>query len=489
MKRIFYLLLLLVIISNISACTKGDLYDNIPPSTHISINRIELTGNDRLNSNVTLSWYGTDVDGYITGYEISLNNKDWFLTNKQDSTFIFSTEQGTDTSDIHFYVRAIDNMQARDPEPAYLKVPIKNTRPTAVFDKDNMPGRLANDTLYSVVPLLWRATDMDGDETIDSVFIKINDGAWFSLRRNITFVNIVASNPYATGYTDATIYTSTQLTPLTAKISGLNLNGKNTIYLKARDISGAESKIDTSGSFYLKNQTSDLLIVNGHGSTQAPTPQSIYLPVVKDVYGSYDYLDLMIGNGRNRPIFWNSTFLLYLRLYNKVFWYGNAIKLGAPANQLLLEYAANPIQGYLNSNKKMLISTSLPNRTVDLPKDSPLFQYTPMDSISYSAGQARILADSLMYSVRKPQYKDLRARVTINGVTPFYPKADAKVLYKGTLTIFSGWKGPDIMAAARTNSAGRSNLIFVSAELHLLNKNPETLAAFFDEVLNKEFNW
>jgi hypothetical protein len=489
MKRIIYLLFIPVLICCISACKKGDLYDNIPPSTHISVNRIDLSGNDRLNSNVTLSWYGTDADGYIIGYEISLNNRDWFFTEKQDSTFIFSTELGSDTSDINFYVRAIDNMQARDPEPAYLKVPVKNTRPTAVLDEATKPGKLANDTLYSVIPLMWRATDLDGDESIDSVFVKINDGDWYALRRNVSFINIVAADPTATGITEAIVYTGTQMSALPARMKGLRLNGANTVYLKARDIAGAESKTDTTGEFYVKNKTSDLLIVNGHGSTMAPTPQSIYLPAIQQVYGGYDYIDLMVNAGRNRPRFWNSSFLLYLRLYDKIFWYGNAIKLGSPINQLLLEYASNPIQGYLNSNKKILISSSLPNRLIDLPRESPLFQFTPMDSISYAAGQARILADSLVYALQKPAYSDLIPGADIRNTTPFYPKADARVLYKARITAFSGWTGPDNMIASRSNSAGRTNVVFVSTELHFLNKNPESLTSFFNEVLNKEFNW
>ncbi|MGB0175852.1 MAG: hypothetical protein ACPF9D_01720, partial [Owenweeksia sp.] len=84
----------------LAGCRKGELKPGSLPDTHLSIEAINLTGPNRLNSEVRLSWYGTDVDGYIKGFEISLDNQNWDFTTVQDSVFIFDLEAGSDTTDI-----------------------------------------------------------------------------------------------------------------------------------------------------------------------------------------------------------------------------------------------------------------------------------------------------------------------------------------------------------------------------------------------------
>ena len=73
----------------VTSCVRGNKLANQAPDTKISIDSINLTGAERLNSNISLSWYGSDADGYVVGYEISLNNTDWTYTTAQDSTFIW----------------------------------------------------------------------------------------------------------------------------------------------------------------------------------------------------------------------------------------------------------------------------------------------------------------------------------------------------------------------------------------------------------------
>ena len=127
--------MILTLLFAFSACKKeeGDLKVNQEPETTFSIKEINLSGDDRLNSIVSLEWYGKDPDGYIVGYELSQDGNNWFYTTKQDSTFQFSLDGGADTADIELYVRAIDNENAKDPSPDYLRIPIKNTAPTIEF--------------------------------------------------------------------------------------------------------------------------------------------------------------------------------------------------------------------------------------------------------------------------------------------------------------------------------------------------------------------
>ena len=50
----------------IAGCRKGEIDRNGLPDTFISYEAINLSGQNRLNSSVSLTWYGTDGDGYIS---------------------------------------------------------------------------------------------------------------------------------------------------------------------------------------------------------------------------------------------------------------------------------------------------------------------------------------------------------------------------------------------------------------------------------------
>ena len=147
MRRILFILLM----ASLWACDTGEKLGNQPPETRIFLEEINLTGENRLNSVVRLHWTGEDIDGYITGFELSLDGQQWHFTTNTDSTFRFDLQVGTDTTDISFWVRALDNEDERDPEPAFLLVPIKNSPPTARFDTLNV----VPDTVYSAWSVLY----------------------------------------------------------------------------------------------------------------------------------------------------------------------------------------------------------------------------------------------------------------------------------------------------------------------------------------------
>ena len=135
-------LLLAFIAMGWMGCDRGEAIDNIAPETHLAVKSIERFGADRLNSKVSMSWYGTDVDGYVTGYELSLDGTTWKHSTKQDSVFLFSIPAGSDTADITLYVRAIDNQGQRDESPASLVFPLKNAPPVAEVDRHRSPWAL-----------------------------------------------------------------------------------------------------------------------------------------------------------------------------------------------------------------------------------------------------------------------------------------------------------------------------------------------------------
>ena len=236
MKR-HILTLVAALLLVMTSCKKGEKLPNVPPDTHISIEAINLTGDDRLRSEVTLHGYGADEDGWVTGYEISLNGTTWSPVNVQDSTFKFSLSLGSDTTDIDFFVRAIDNENELDPSPAHLLIPIKNTPPTAVFDSvQTLP-----DTSFIVTTLFLSVEDLDGEDNVDSIFVKFNGSNWFALSKSVRTLTIVPDDPTVSGAATAKAYSGAEAMLLPGTLNGLILDGDNVIYLKARDIAAGAS--------------------------------------------------------------------------------------------------------------------------------------------------------------------------------------------------------------------------------------------------------
>ncbi|MEX2596410.1 MAG: hypothetical protein WEC59_05705, partial [Salibacteraceae bacterium] len=98
----------------IFGCKKGELLDNQAPETHTTVQAINLSGENRLNSLITLRWWGSDPDGIVEGYELSFDQETWHYTTRLDSTFLFSINAVSDTVDIYFWVRAVDDKNAKD---------------------------------------------------------------------------------------------------------------------------------------------------------------------------------------------------------------------------------------------------------------------------------------------------------------------------------------------------------------------------------------
>ncbi|MEL7339281.1 MAG: hypothetical protein AAGM67_02260, partial [Bacteroidota bacterium] len=133
MKGVYLRLILILFGSSllVTACDKGEPFENLPPETSLFLQDINLNGQNRLNSVVRIYWSGEDQDGYVIGYEISTDGQNWGFTSETDSTFFFSIPFGQDSVDVTLFARAIDNDSVADPEPASLIVPLKNRPPVA----------------------------------------------------------------------------------------------------------------------------------------------------------------------------------------------------------------------------------------------------------------------------------------------------------------------------------------------------------------------
>ncbi|HAS36679.1 MAG TPA: hypothetical protein DCS15_09340 [Flavobacteriales bacterium] len=473
------LLTYMILVSVFFSCKKGEKKENLPPDTFISVDKINLSGDDRLNSSVQLQWFGSDQDGYVQEYELSIDGgNEWFRTKSQDSLFIFSIESGSDTVDVEFRVRAIDNEDSVDPSPAALSIPIKNTAPSVLFKSDLMP----QDTVFSVATISWEASDFDGNETIDRAFIKVNEGSWYPLDRKVSTISLVAIDPLGTGAQEAYVYTDVNA-PLSESITGFRLEDTNRVYVKVEDIAGSESTIDTSEIFYVKNQKTDILVIAAN-----PDGDAFYRANLDAVTTGYDYINYYTNAGQNQPKFWNITFNLMINLYDVLVIYTeNSIFEDAQTKQdrLLLESAAPSLQSFFDSNGKLLCSAIFPN---DFSSESSLFQTLPMDRLTEAAGGTAILGFDSLVNPQFSAYDTLQPSEFLTGLDPFYPTADAEAIYRADLEIVAPWTGPDIIAARRKPD-GKVKQIFFSVEMHKLNGRQNAMRDLFDQIMNTDFNW
>ena len=263
------------------SCEKGNLLDNSAPETNIFVDEINLSGDQRLNSVVKLHWMGEDRDGYITKYELAVNGGEWTTTNSTDSTFRFDIPLGSDTIDILFQVRATDNLGLTDPTPAEVLIPIKNAPPIAKFDTLNV----IPDSVFSVWSVLWSVDDLDGIETLDSTFIKINDGNWIGLDKRENYTTFIPISPKENNRQDAQIFSGLKRTILPVSLPGLKVGDDNRLYIRTRDIAGSFSPIDSTKSFFVKQQKSDFLVIDGHGSGSV---DKVYQTILDQVSPGYD---------------------------------------------------------------------------------------------------------------------------------------------------------------------------------------------------------
>jgi hypothetical protein len=164
------------------------------PETRISLDTIALSGPDRLNSVVELSWLGSDADGYVAAYELRVSGGDWTRTLRTDSTLVLAIPAGIDTADLAVEVRSIDNEGGVDPTPARLVVPIKNSPPSAEF----LDGSFPESAVWNALTFQWTASDPDGASSITDVELRLNGGAWRPIEPYQKVVSLVLTKSGAT---------------------------------------------------------------------------------------------------------------------------------------------------------------------------------------------------------------------------------------------------------------------------------------------------
>ena len=467
----------------IGACDRGEALGNQAPETHLAVKTIDRTGADRLNSKVTMSWYGTDIDGYVTGYELSIDGISWKFTTSQDSTFLFAIPPGSDTADITMHVRAIDNYGDRDPSPALLVFPLKNAPPVAEVDAESQ----SLGTALGVLTYRWTATDPDGNETISGAEIRFNGGTWIPIDAKQSMLTFVLEPDLGGGMgATASLYYGNALQAVLTSIDGLVENGSNILQVRIQDIAGAESEVDSALAVTLQRPSSDILLVSG----QTASVTASFQGWLNALSLTYDVLDLNANSGEARPYFWNPTFRHILSQYDRVVAItnpDNALDPVTGATQPLLAHMAQGLQSFTSQGGKLLTTTSFgPNTDF-----TPYIGSFPMDGIVTSSGQVRLVPDSALVPQVTGPYPDLHPSSILIGISPLVPSADADIFYRAQLTKLSGWQGDNCVAVRRKylGNPAHINEVFFSVELHRVAASSADMEDLLEQILVYDFAW
>ena len=511
-------------------------------------------------------WWGEDRDGYVIGYLLAVDPDLALIPNPDTLTYHFVTL--TDTL-IAFPLRqaqqsflvalhAIDNtlkhplaigasikltpfpywdkngnnlfdagdeklddlVGAMDPRGALQKFPTVNTPPTLdyVYDASD-PTVIAQPPkqTFTVASFSWVGHDLDGDETIKSYRISLNDSTFgnpFVVSSSVTTITLsvprsrsdtASARLNADTIVDADVLSGTSPGLRTLGIvHGLKLNADNILYVRAVDVAGGSSafqRFPAGGAvWYVMKPRGKILVVSDYQKADAGTVRNTYNATFSQLGVSYDVLDIRTGSTTSRQLgalvpaqqHINPALIKTFKLYNCVFWYTDAIPSLTVAQLTLFDYWTSQDGGHV------IFTTEF--QTVNDPSGA-LQDFTPLDSVcsvsliaplSYPLpgdnqipGGYQLYPDSSNQSDIFPLMQ-LGSRFSYSfNMRPIYKNPAARYIYH---------LQPD---AARGHYIGMPNLgvmdetkriVFLAMSLHYLDgtsQGGQGIAAFFSKVFSE----
>lgn len=503
---LFTALLLLAGLQGCNTAIKGDLFPNQAPKTFTVVDTIIRSGDDRLTSTVAINWWGTDPDGFVAGYEFTFDPNPgpatvWNYTTRTDSTFLLTVPSGQDSFDFRFSVRAIDNAGLRDPNPASVRYPVKNSPPNCDFLYPASGGNpLAGGfplVSYPVLHYSWLGTDPDGNQTLSSYELVLNDTLNTSLYFNLsaTFTEMILEAESLTGTGSACrVFPGTNENPLATRMQGLLFDDTNRVYIRAVDQSGARSAWKESRPTFVKRPQSRFLLINAYGTDPNPDLNAANIATTYQTelngigINTYDQVRIFQRQG-NQFINLSAN----NRTQAKVFALFDQVMLVGPDFDIGIVFAQNTLGDFLNEGGKVLVSLG---SSLGSPVVSQFYDFSPIDSLqSPAAGFEYLLSDTSTAMPLQSGYPTLRYRGFtssvrpirfVGGVTPLYR---ANILLRGGASPFPPFPvftGNSSIMGMRVNPTNNSKFIITSLELHRLNNN-NNLGALLDRILKTEF--
>jgi hypothetical protein len=415
--------------------------------------------------------------------------------------------------------------QAIDPLGAVQTFPIRNSPPSiALLGNPNDPNdsQRLPDTTYTVVTVGFKGADPDGDNTLASYRIALNDtgaaGGWATVSLRDTILTLVVPRVRSEGagaVVTADLYSGTFLARrLVGQLPGLRLDADNVLFVEARDVAGEYSAPlrmpAATERWYVKRPRARMLVVNDYTNFDAPLARTTYATSLASVSGGQftklDQLDIAFGLspsdkeagkfGRLVPQYVDPALIQTFLLYDYVLWYTDQL----PA----LAVAQRSVFPYLQNGGRVIFSTMFLN-TSD-PRGA-LRDFAPIDSVSSVdlsptrppvppavAGDSRVPANYIVFADSSDP-STIYPRLAFNAspgthiifMRPVYRRSDARYIYRlqADGRIPNRYHGSPNVGVID----GQNQIIFVGLPLHLLNNtvqgNPRGLTAFFEKALNQ----
>lgn len=472
----------------------GSSSENLAPTTNLTVERINRGDDFRLSSQINISWWGNDPDGYVVGYEYAINDTSegaWTFTEKSDSTFILPITEGQDVDDVLFKVRAVDDDGARDPVGARLVYPIVNSRPVASFNDNETPP----DTLFAISSFGWRVFDPDGLANIRSTEIAINDtvNGWVDIplseqNEGRLFISLEVDNS-TVGTKTANVFigrsysTAVDESGNPIEIPGIEVGASNTAYIRSIDAAGAVSQVDTL-SWYVKQQTSKTLFINDFGGSTSLQVQNEHLSYLESNNINPDVWLINTGQpslgtielASQFPTVVDPTLQKTLAKWDHIYWVSDDIDRN-------IVHALEITTEFFAEGGNMFVT--IPMKSIG--QDDEIFNFIPVDSIgdySSASPQSNNFIVSGNTEVTSPSGgPTLRLESTKTSIYPLKPTPGASILYTTDFqtTTFSGQVRDydEFEAVGIENPEG--SVIYLGMDLTTLGGN-DNLAEFIEYV-------
>lgn len=495
LKNYTYIFLLFILSLTFNSCEdsiSGDFNENQAPSTFLTIEQINREGDFRLSSQIEITWWGVDSDGFITGYEYAINDtseNSWTFTTRTDSTFILPITEGLAEDDVLFKVRAIDNDNERDPVGARLVFPIVNTSPRVSLNLTETPP----DSLFSIASFGWSVSDLDGLGNISRTEIAVNDttSGWVDVPFSQAddgrlFISLEFDNR-TPGTKEADLYIGRSYSrgvdennvPIT--VPNIEIDTENTFYVRAIDAAGARSNVE-SISWYVKPQNSNVLFINDDGSSNSLTKQAAHLVFLDEIGITPDLWLINTGEvtqdkialSDQFPTVVDPTLKNTLAKWDHIYWISEDIDRN-------ITYALDITSEFFAEGGSMFVNIPMKG----ISQRDEIFNFLPVDSIGYfdeGSIQTGFVINTNSDIVPEDGVSDVVARTQSRqvGVFPIKPIAGSTPLYttdfRTTTLIGTTLDYTRFENIAVENQEG--NLIYLSMDLTLINQNgnvPELL--------------
>lgn len=431
-------------------------------------------------------------------------------------------------------------VDAMDPAGAALVFPIRNTPPTiALAANPNDPANALRlpDYTYTAVSIGFKGFDDDGDNTLASYRIALNDTSnpanWLTLRLRDTLVSLVVPRARSNAAPEipgavvaADVYSGKFLgRQFVGELPGLRLDSTNVIFVQVRDVAGEYSqvvRIPSAGQtqWFVKRPRGKVLLLADYTRNDAQTASLIYRTALQQIphpdFAVIDTLNIALGVtitdkqagrlSRMVPPYIDPTMINTFLLYDYVILYTDEVP------SLAVVQSAPFL--YLQNGGKMLLSAMFSADFTLFNPTAVLREFAPIDSVASvflgtphpfpspgdnrMYGATRLLPDSSIATNIYPGLTVVGASTTIHTFfwRDMYRRTDGRVIYRlepdsrGRYNAVDP-SGQDTLRPKVAIVDGQGKIVIFGLPMHLLTdtQNPSSgLTPLFTKMFTEHFS-